>query len=101
MNFKDYYLNEETFYRGGGEWSMPRGTAKDVIDYEINELGNDIKIVTDKDLNTINSKNLIWVTKDEESASDYGDVEPIEIDKYEIIATDNYGGFLINKEKTL
>ena len=76
---------------------MPRGSAKDVIEYEEKELGNKIKAEPGLNLDAISSKNLIWVNKTKEQAKEYGEVEPITLDKYRIIARDNYGGLLIEK----
>jgi hypothetical protein len=89
----------ETFYRGGGEGSMPRGkTAKDVLDYEQNELGNaDVKAVDGVDPSTVKSEDLVWVTKDAAAAEEYGDVSPVELNGHRVVATDGDGGYLIQK----
>jgi hypothetical protein len=87
---------EKTFYRGGGIGSMPKGkTADDVINYEANELGNEISIETDIDLKSIPSEKLQWLTETEESAREYGESEKVIPKNYRVIARDMQGGVLI------
>jgi len=85
-------------YRGGPESEMPRGlSAWNILCYEIYELGNEITSKLSKsELKNIKSNRLMWVAKTEEDAEEFGDVEEIEID-YRIIATDPYGGLLIEE----
>ena len=83
------------WYRGGGDPEIIKGkTAQDMIDYEVNELGNDINIAGGIDLAKHKSENCRWVTKTRDSAKEYGDVE--ETHGGEILATDNYGGYLVD-----
>jgi hypothetical protein len=84
-----------TYYRGGPESAMPKGTAQDVINYETKELGNKINVEPNIDLNTIPAKNLQWVTETKEQAREYGKTGPVEVAGHRVIARDNYGGLLI------
>lgn len=94
--------SETTYYRGGPDSAMPKGTAKDVIGYEKTELGNDIKVeVPESELSQIQAKNLEWVTEKADQAADYGEVSPITVGAHRIIARDNYGGVLIEKQPSL
>lgn len=83
------------FYRGGPASAMPEGTALDVIKYEREELGNNIKVTPGTKLDQIPAKSLQWVTLKPEDASEYGDTNEIIFDHYKIVAKDNYGGLLI------
>lgn len=86
-----------TFFRGGGEGSMPRGiSAEDIIKYERDELGNaDIKVVSGVNLSKIKSNNLQWVTDTKDAAKEYGKVSPVSFDNFRIVATDGQGGKLL------
>ena len=85
-----------TLYRGGGIGSMPRNlTAKDVIDYEVKELGNTIEVTKGVNLDKIPSKSLEWLVPTAKLAGEYGEVTRVFIKDYRVIATDNYGGLLI------
>ncbi len=87
-----------SFYRGGGEGSMPKGkTAEDVINYEKQDLGNDIKVEPGINPKEIKSENLTWVTDTPEAAKEYGAVSKVSIDNGRVIARDNYGGALVEK----
>jgi len=78
-------------------------TAKEIIDFEADELGNeDIRTQANSlglDLKNIPEKDVIWVTKNQKNAKDYGE----EVDQVElgpnplILATDGQGGYLIVK----
>lgn len=102
MNHNQYLnllLTEKVkvFYRGGGVGMMPSGTAADVIKYEREVLENpDIKVEPGIDPKKISTKHLIWVTEKKKDAKEYGDVGIVELEKYQIIARDGYGGLLIN-----
>src|SRR3990167_5444455 len=89
----------ETFYRGGGEGSIPRGlTAQDIVNFERKELGNkDIKAEKGIVFKDIPSERLVWLTQTEESAKRYGKVEPVKLDNYRIVAKDSDGGVLVEK----
>lgn len=89
--------NEMNLYRGGGTGSMPRNaTAKEVIDYETNDLGNKINIEKGVDPKKIPAKNLQWLTEDEASAKEYGEPEKVSGD-FRIVARDGQGGVLVEK----
>jgi hypothetical protein len=92
----------KVYYRGGGEGSMPKGlNAKDIINYEQEELGNqDIAIEKGIDPSKVKSENLVWVTVDEESAKEYGDVTKEEYPNSRVIARDSQGGVLLEKLAT-
>jgi len=90
------------FYRGGPESTMPKGTAFDVINYEISELGNDISFeLSKKELKTISANNLQWLTKKQSQAREYGKTSFIEVNNFRIIAKDNYGGLLIEIKENI
>lgn len=96
-------LIETVFYRGGSDFEiLPVSmTAKDIINYEKNELGNaDIEIVTGKDLNLIPARKCRWVTLKRKDAAEYGNpITKYETLSYEIIAKDKYGGILIHDKE--
>lgn len=100
FNARDLEGFEDTFYRGGGEGTMPEGTAADVIKYEQEELGNkDVVVEKGVELSEIDARNLEWVTETEDSASRYGEVtkKTFKSGQYRVIARDNDGGVLIEK----
>lgn len=74
----------QRFYRGGPEGSAPGMTARDVLDYEQNDLGNkDVTTTLSPDeLDDIPAANLRWVTE-----------KPKE--NIRVIAKNNEGGFLV------
>lgn len=75
---------------------MPKGTAWDLIQYESEELGNDIGILlTKEELKKINALNCRWLTESKKSAMEYGEALSVRIGDHRIIAKDNYGGLLI------
>jgi hypothetical protein len=90
---------QTTYYRGGGEGSMPKGkTAKDVVAYEHTQLGNaDVKATPGVDLSKVKSDNLQWVTGTKGAAKEYGDVSPVQVGDHRVVATDTNGGMLIEK----
>ena len=90
----------QTFYRGGGEGSMPSGTAADIIQYEKQELGNtDVTPTEGIDLSKIPAKNTVWLTSTKEAAQEYGKPQSVSfpVGSYRIIARDGQGGVLIEK----
>lgn len=102
LRYLDLLLEEKVkvFYRGGGVGMMPSGTAADVIKYEREVLGNsDIKVEPGVDPKKISTKYLVWVTEKKKDAKEYGNVGIVELEKYQIIARDGYGGLLINAIK--
>ena len=91
-------MHDIFYFRGGSESSMPKNrTAKDVIDYEVKELGNALEVSLYIDLAIIPAQNLSWVTKSESTARRYGTVSKFQIGNHRIIAKDGMGGFLIEK----
>jgi len=100
-----------TFYRvDTGMTQSKNTTAKDIVDFEADELGNDdVKIGRQKakelgiDLSQYSHKDIVWVTKSKEDAERYGEpdeVQEIPIESGTIIAEDGDGGFLILKDKS-
>ena len=93
----------------GEAWRAETGTtrketAKEIIDFEAEELGNKkVKIDAEKvakdlgiKLEEVRGKDVIWVTKTKKEAEKYGEAEKVEIKKPNIIlATDPDGGFLV------
>jgi hypothetical protein len=99
-----------TFYRVDTGMTQSRNaTAKDIVDFEADELGNeDVQIGREKakelgiDLSQYSHKDIVWVTKSKEDAERYGapeDVQEVPIENGTIIAEDGDGGFLILKDK--
>lgn len=89
--------SDETLFRGGGEGSMPRGlTAKDIVDYETTELGNEIRVEKGVDLSSIPSEGLKWLTMTKREAREYGKAEKVPLSKYQVVARDGQGGVLVN-----
>lgn len=89
----------DTFYRGGGEGSMPKeGTAQDVVNYEKNDLGNDIKVTPGVDLSKVQAKNLTWLTENEADAKVYGKTQAVTVGDYRIVARDSQGGVLVERQ---
>lgn len=87
-----------TFYRGGPQSAMPKGlTAKEIIQYEATELGNEIMVNNGIDLSQVKSKNLQWLTTTKEAAKEYGSVSEVVLDNFRAIAHDNYGGVLVEE----
>jgi len=98
-----------TFYRVDSGFTHPRGaTAKDVLDFEADELDNeDGKIGRENmekagvDLSKYPAKSIIWVTRDKKSAKRYkeeygGQIEEIEIKNgIVVVEDDGDGGTLI------
>lgn len=86
-------------YRGGGEGgtSFLRGlSAQDLINYETQELGNDIKIFPNVTLSNYPANRCIWVTTKKENATEYGEVKKVgKAKNYKFLARDNYGGYLV------
>ncbi len=96
---KDLLARKMTYYRGGGEGSMPKGkSANDVVLYETKELGNKLKIKKGEDLRRYPAERLSWVTKDKKDARQYGDVEKVTIGKHRILARDSMGGYLLHRD---
>ncbi len=100
VDLEKQYLTGEvprsTFYRGGGEGEIVRGkTAKDIIKYETDELGNAIHIEKGIDLSNIPSERVKWLTTTKKGAAEYGKVAT-EVGDYKVIARDNYGGVLVD-----
>lgn len=97
-------LTSKTFYRGGGEGSMPIGTAQDIINYERNDLGN-LGVVAEKgvDLGKIDAKDTQWLTETSAAAKEYGKTEKVLLQEggYRIIARDGQGGVLVEKIKNI
>jgi hypothetical protein len=92
-------LQKGTYYRGGGEGlSLGRGsTAQDIIDYEQKELGNkDVVAVKGIDLTKIPASKTLWVTNDKEYAKDFGKITKQDFGEHRIIATDGFGGYLVD-----
>jgi len=90
--------SSRSYWRGGPDCSMPRGlTARDVLNYEIEELGNDpseYEVVPGADLD-IASERLRWVTELESDAAEYGEPWEFGVPEHEVIARDRFGGLLI------
>ena len=97
---KTAVLEPKTYYRGGAEPSVfdRMGTALEVVNYEIKELGNrDIKVEPGISLTAIPASRLVWVTETPKEAKQYGKVSKVELGKHRIIARDGFGGLLIEK----
>ncbi len=97
-----------------------RGTAADVVRFERDELGNeeDFKHLTDEEMKELEDRpasDLVWVTRDKESAiiytqEDLGDEDtarPENVDDIsadvkggKVIATEGDGGYLVLKPKS-
>jgi len=94
-----------TFYRADSGFVNDREkTAQDVLDYEADENENeDAQIAREKikesgiDLSGVSNREIVWVTRDRESAARYGDdVENLDIsDATVIIPDDGDGGMLL------
>ena len=84
---------------------MPKGkTAKDVIDYERNELGNkDVVPTGGADLSKLKSEHLTWVTGSKRSTQRYGKVSQVDTGGHsvQVIAKDGDGGMLIHPQHVL
>jgi hypothetical protein len=94
---KQHLTSYKTFYRGGAESSMPHNlTAKDIIAYETNELGNRIIIEKAIDLSKTPSSHLMWLTEKADDAKQYGKVSQIQLRNYKIVAHDDSGGVLVD-----
>ena len=88
-------------YRGGGFQKMPYNlTATDIINYEINELGNDITVVSGIDTDIITSERLLWLAETRKYASEFGQVDEF-TGNYRILAKDTMGGLLIETLKLI
>jgi len=98
------------FYRvDTGMTQSKNATAKDIVDFEADELGNeDVQIGREKakemgiDLSQYSHKDIVWVTKSKEAAERYGaseDVQEVPIQSGTVIAEDGDGGYLILKGK--
>jgi hypothetical protein len=75
----------------------PNKSAYDVIQYEIQELGNDIRSnLSEGELKQIPAYQLQWLTSDEDYASEFGDVYEVNVNnETKIVAVDPNGGLLI------
>jgi hypothetical protein len=80
---------------------MPKNvTAKDIIDYERDELGNDgVKVEPGIDPTQYPSHALHWVAPTRNAAKEYGTPEPMSFGPHTIVARDAYGGMLIHHPK--
>jgi hypothetical protein len=93
-----------TVYRSGAE-SMPPpvDTAKEVIDHEISLGNKDVKPYPGVDPTKVPAGSLYWVTLTPEQSKEYepeGESEPEDAmrsweETFRVIATDKYGGYLI------
>jgi len=91
-------------FRGGPKSSMPPNkSAYDVIQYEIQELGNDIRSnLSEEELKQIPAYKLQWLTSDKDYASEFGDVYKVNTNnKTKIVAVDPNGGLLIFFESSI
>lgn len=87
-----------TYFRGGGEGSMPKGvTAKDIVGYEQKELGNKLSVMPGIDLSKVPSENVKWYTTTEKAAKEYGEVTKESVGDHRILARDSMGGVLVEK----
>lgn len=90
--------NVYTFYRGGGEGSMPRGISiRQVIEFEREELGNTDVTISRPDLDTDKATLYQWVCPDITGAEVYGEVEPVTFDSFVVYAYDDDGGLLVKE----
>ena len=84
------------FYRGGLTL-MPRCTARDVLAYEQEVLGNDDVRVLSDNLD-VPADSVQWLTLDPEVAHEYDEyVINVYLEHYEILAADNDDGFLVRE----
>lgn len=87
------------YYRGGGDGSMPKGvTAQEVVDYEVKELGNNIKVENGVDLKQYPSESLQWLSTTKKGAKQFGDVQE-KTGNFTILAKDPYGGVLVSTKQ--
>lgn len=81
-------------------YSTPRCTIREVVEYEIEELGNSIHVdqaVLDQ-CGQLPARNCAWVSASREVAAEYNggqDISEFELDPPVIIASDNYEGLLV------
>lgn len=89
---------QQIFYRGGGDGSMPKSlTAADIVRYETEDLGNDIKPEPDVDLSKIPSQRLAWLTENVDDAKRYGKPVAVVQKGMKVVARDPFGGVLVDK----
>lgn len=103
------------FYRVGNS-TMPRNlTAADIVQYEIEELGNVESTFPEQgvDLASVPSRSLVWVCATKEDAAYYADtsewsqedyaefgepeIEIVFLERYRVVATDDQGGYLMQR----
>ncbi|MBU2769253.1 DUF2958 domain-containing protein, partial [Acidithiobacillus ferrivorans] len=92
------------FYRGGPDTSFPAGkTIEDIIDYERNELENDIHIIPENMdyQRVLPVASLQWVTDTKEEAEEYGTAQEVWFNDPVVIARDSFGGMLVGERKDL
>jgi hypothetical protein len=98
---RDPGIQKRTVYRTGSS-AMPQGmTARDILTYEQDELGNaGVVPVPGVDLDAIPSDRLAWVTFSPEAANQY-ETEISSVTErdstFRVVAQDGQGGFLIEE----
>lgn len=104
-----YYDYFEAGYRGcAGPLEDMRGvSAKDVVDYEADELGNDTRTQVTKALKTLgvpynrlaqhSFRDIVWVASSKKAAANYGDgIHMVKLPPHAVVlAEDGDDGYLV------
>ncbi len=80
-------------YRGGGRSPIRKLTPLQVVQYEREELGNDIKVMRPDLLSC--PATMEWLSTTADYAAFFGPVEVVPLDNPVIVARDPYDGVLV------